>query len=65
MDLRFSARVAANEGKSRVNEIDPYSGYGHEDDIGLAREDGFDGHLVQPCDMDALETMMTTTGLCM
>jgi two-component system CheB/CheR fusion protein len=34
------------------------TGYGREDDIAHAREAGFDGHLVKPCDMDKLEEMM-------
>jgi PAS domain S-box-containing protein len=34
------------------------TGYGREDDIAHAREAGFDGHLVKPCDMELLEEMM-------
>jgi PAS domain S-box-containing protein len=36
------------------------TGYGREDDIAHAREAGFDGHLVKPCDMEKLEEMMVT-----
>jgi two-component system CheB/CheR fusion protein len=34
------------------------TGYGREDDIAHAREAGFDGHLVKPCDMQKLEEMI-------
>ncbi len=34
------------------------TGYGREDDVAHAREAGFDGHLVKPCDMEKLEEMM-------
>jgi len=34
------------------------TGYGREDDIAHAREAGFDGHLVKPCDMEKLEEIM-------
>jgi len=39
------------------------TGYGREDDIALAREAGFDGHMVKPCDMERLEEMMATPSL--
>lgn len=35
------------------------TGYGQDADIELAREAGFDGHMVKPCDFDELEKMMT------
>lgn len=34
------------------------TGYGQDADIALARDAGFDGHMVKPCDFDALEMMM-------
>ena len=34
------------------------TGYGREDDVALAKQAGFDGHLVKPCDMEKLEEMM-------
>ncbi|MBX9737613.1 MAG: hybrid sensor histidine kinase/response regulator, partial [Phycisphaerales bacterium] len=34
------------------------TGYGRDDDIALARDAGFDGHMVKPCDMEKLEEMM-------
>ncbi len=34
------------------------TGYGRADDIAHARDAGFDGHLVKPCDMEKLEEMM-------
>lgn len=39
------------------------TGYGREDDIALAREAGFDGHMVNPCDVERLEGMMATPSL--
>ena len=39
------------------------TGYGREDDIALAREAGFDGHMVKPCDMEKLEEMMAAPSL--
>jgi len=39
------------------------TGYGREDDIALAREAGFDGHMVKPCDFEKLEAMMAAPGL--
>ena len=34
------------------------TGYARESDIALAREAGFDAHLVKPYDFDELETLM-------
>jgi PAS domain S-box-containing protein len=39
------------------------TGYGREDDIALAREAGFDAHLVKPCDFEELEKLMAAPGL--
>ncbi len=39
------------------------TGYGRDDDIALAKEAGFDGHLVKPCDFDELERMMAAPAL--
>ena len=35
------------------------TGYGRDDDIAHAREAGFDGHMVKPCNLEKLEQMMT------
>lgn len=37
------------------------TGYGRDTDIALAREAGFDAHLVKPCDFDELEKLMAAT----
>jgi len=34
------------------------TGYGRDDDIALAKQAGFDGHMVKPCDFEKLEKMM-------
>jgi CheY-like chemotaxis protein len=34
------------------------TGYGRDEDIIRAREAGFDGHMVKPCDFNKLEDMM-------
>jgi PAS domain S-box-containing protein len=34
------------------------TGYGRDDDIAHAREAGFDGHMVKPCNLEKLEQMM-------
>lgn len=34
------------------------TGYGRETDIDLAREAGFDAHLVKPCEFNELEKLM-------
>ncbi len=41
------------------------TGYGRDTDITLAREAGFDGHIVKPCDYEELERMMTASALSM
>ncbi len=41
------------------------TGYGQVSDIALARDAGFDGHMIKPCDFDELEKMMATSALCM
>ncbi|MEK6701794.1 MAG: ATP-binding protein [Planctomycetota bacterium] len=46
--------------RSRMKLI-ALTGYGQDADITLAREAGFDGHLVKPCDFDELERMMGST----
>ena len=39
------------------------TGYGREADVNLAREAGFDGHLVKPCDFEELERMIAAKTL--
>ena len=39
------------------------TGYGRDEDIVRAREAGFDGHMVKPCDLEKLEQMMTARSL--
>jgi PAS domain S-box-containing protein len=39
------------------------TGYGRDEDIVRAREAGFDGHMVKPCDLEKLELMMTARSL--
>ncbi len=34
------------------------TGYGRDDDVAHARDAGFDGHMVKPCDMEKLDEMM-------
>ncbi len=41
------------------------TGYGREDDIALARDAGFDAHMVKPCDMELLDQMMADPALSM
>lgn len=56
-------RDAANaEGHARIRLI-AITGYGREDDAAHARDAGFDGHLVKPCDLDLLEKMMNAPTL--
>jgi len=52
----------ANGGKSSRMRLIALTGYGQDADIALAREVGFDGHLIKPCDFDELERMMTAPG---
>lgn len=51
------AAVQTGAAGARIKLI-AITGYGREDDIAHAREAGFDGHLVKPCDMEKLEEMM-------
>ncbi len=37
------------------------TGYGRDADIDMAREAGFDGHLVKPCDIEDLDRLMRST----
>jgi CheY-like chemotaxis protein len=58
--------VAAGEGGTGTEADDTavrmkliaITGYGRDADLALAREAGFDGHMVKPCDLDELEKMM-------
>ena len=36
------------------------TGYGRESDVALAKEAGFDAHLIKPCSWDDLEKVMNT-----
>ncbi len=64
MVLEPGERKAGGGPGGRVKLI-AITGYGQESDIALAREAGFDGHMVKPCDIDALEKMMGEAALSM
>jgi PAS domain S-box-containing protein len=60
---------AGAEGGIEIGEITPrmkliaITGCGQEADIALAREAGFDGHMLKPCDFEELERMMAAPTL--
>ena len=59
--VRHMAGGDESEGTARARmRLIAITGYGLDSDIALAKEAGFDGHLVKPCDLDELEQMMTS-----
>jgi PAS domain S-box-containing protein len=55
---RLRADGVGPEGRPRILAM---TGYGRDSDRALAREAGFDGHLVKPVDFDDLERMMAAS----
>lgn len=51
-------KVEAGEKRAVRMRLIAITGYGQDSDMALAREAGFDGHLVKPCDFEELEKMM-------
>jgi PAS domain S-box-containing protein len=54
---RLRSRSPDGSGALKVRII-ALTGYGRETDIALAREAGFDGHMIKPYDFDELEKMI-------
>ncbi len=57
VDAASEGEVRAGVASARMKLI-AITGYGREDDVAHARDAGFDGHMVKPCDMEKLEEMM-------
>jgi CheY-like chemotaxis protein len=54
--LRRDPQLGSAGGRMRLIAL---TGYGRASDLELAREAGFDGHLVKPVDFKDLEKMLT------
>ena len=61
---RLRAHAALSEARALTQpkmKLLALTGYGAESDIALAREAGFDGHLVKPCHIDELVSMIVAS----